>query len=42
MRGKLLGELMAKNLREPDDIVQILGVQQLPSRESALENRGAQ
>jgi len=38
VRGKFLGQLVAENLREADHVVQVLGVEQLSARKSALEH----
>src|SRR3954464_5693861 len=42
MGGEFLGQLVAEDLRKPDDVVEVLGVEQLPAGESALEHGGAQ
>ena len=42
MSSKFLRQLVAEYLRKPDHIVEILRIEQLPTRESALEDRRAQ
>src|SRR5947199_6496413 len=42
VRRKFFGKLVAEDLRESDDVVEVFGVEQLPARKPALQHRGAQ
>jgi len=42
VRRELLGQLVAEDFRESNDVVEELGVEELAARKAALEHRGAQ